>query len=638
LSTSSTTGSLDEEYRMSVEVLTLSGLPVAEAVSAATALLDIDSGGPDRVDRLLVLDDTALLADHLNVYQRIDTSHRVGKLMCVAMGPRPAGERRLRLPGNLGGVQGSPVLWVSRPAGIDWKVAKSLVANRHPGAAPATVDRRHPLVGLLCVPEMFDRVHQTFLDQVAGRVASPGLWLAGEEDETATFAGALAVAIRQVCDPGPGLEGPFAELMPDRAGGARLAEAGPLARYFARVGEADRAATRALERAGGIGGRLKPGGADVPGQVAQVGRALADLRELVDQVLRDANVDGGLGDLTPNQRALVRNAGIAFEAEGAAAASRATLAAGEQSAVLRAVAGSVRGGDSIPSVGERLIATEGGVGRKGSASYRPEVEARCPAAFLASLVTPPPKVPRRGGVAEARHQLGLDGAVRAASALTDLIISVANREWSPGTVTPTELIRAKAALDGSRRALTGFASTAGPSGTRAARLARLGHSLVPALRDLVLRCVAAELSAPSASGPEALRVARDRTAELLREWTGLVREHGVPAQPSFASSGTSGGGAPGGPPVIEDEVARVREALQYPPRDEMWQLCAPADLSALDVDAPTVSVRFASRLARDALAGLPGDEPVWTSSGAFAGVLRLVPLWPGLVSPTWSES
>src|SRR5579859_6774942 len=117
---------------MSVEVLSLSGLSAVEAGQATTALLDIDSGGPDRVDRLLVLDDTAMLAEHLDVYQRIDNSHRVGRLMCVAVGPRPKNERKLRLPGNLGGVQGSPLLWVSRPAGIDWKVAKALMANRHP--------------------------------------------------------------------------------------------------------------------------------------------------------------------------------------------------------------------------------------------------------------------------------------------------------------------------------------------------------------------------------------------------------------------------------------------------------------------------------------------------------------------------
>ena len=617
---------------MSVEVLSLSGLSATEADQAAMALLDIDRGGPDRVDRLLVLDDTAMLAEHLDVYQRIDTAHRVGKLMCVAVGPRPKSERKLRLPGNLGGVQGSPLLWVSRPAGIDWTVTKSLVANRHPGAAPAVMDRRHPLIGLLSVPEMFDRVHQTFIDRVSDRVASPGLWLAGEEDEAATFAGALAVAIRRVCDPGPGLEGPFAELMPDRAGGARLAETGPLSRYFGRVGELDRTATRALERAGGIGGRLRPGGGDVPGLVVKVGQALADLRDLVDQVLQGANVDGGLGELTPGQLTLVHNAGIIFESEGAARGPAARVAA-EQSPVFRAVTGAIRGGDPIPSVGERLIATEHGAGRIGSASYRPEVEARCPSAFLASLAGSPPKVPRRGGSAGARHQLGLAGAAASATALTDLIISVANREWSPAMVSSAELIRAKAALDGTRRALTGFASEAGggQGGTRAARLARLGEGLVPVLRDLVLRSVASELSSPSASGPEALRVARERTAEMLREWTGLVRQHGVTAQPSFATITHDG------PYVIEDDVASVREALLYPVQDEMWQLCAPADLSALDVNAPPVSIRFASRLTKDALSALPGDEPVWTSSGAFAGVLRLVPLWPGLVVPTWSE-
>ena len=38
--------------------------------------------------------------------------------------------------------------------------------------------------------------------------------------------------------------------------------------------------------------------------------------------------------------------------------------------------------------------------------------------------------------------------------------------------------------------------------------------------------------------------------------------------------------------VIEDDVASVREALLYPARDEMWQLCGPGDLGALDVTAP----------------------------------------------------
>jgi hypothetical protein len=69
----------------------------------------------------------------------------------------------------------------------------------------------------------------------------------------------------------------------------------------------------------------------------------------------------------------------------------------------------------------------------------------------------------------------------------------------------------------------------------------------------------------------------------------------------------------------------------------MWQLCGPADLSALDVDAPTLTVRFASGLTRSALRSLPGDEPVWMSSGSFSGILRLVPLRAGVTVQRWSE-
>jgi hypothetical protein len=620
---------------VSVVILSLSGLPAAGAEQAAAALLDIDSGGPDRLERLLVLDDTALLGEHLDVYEQIDTAHRVEKLLCVTVGPRPGDGWRLELPGNLGGVQGSPVLWVSRPAGIDWKMTKELVANRHPGFTPTTVDR-HPLIGLLSVEEMFDRVHQTFLSGVPGRVASPGLWLAEEDDEAATFAGALTVAIRRVCDRGPGLDGPFAELMPDRAGRARLTESGPLARYLSRVGEQDRAARQVLEKITGFGGLLRRGDSEVRGYLAKGSEALTDLRDLVDQVLRDADVAGGVGDLTSNQQSLIRNAGLEFGAEvtlNPAAGSAVYVA--EQSAIYRTIAGAVHGGDPIPPVGERLIATEREVGRKGSAAYRQEIEACCPSSLLAALTSASQKPPRRAGHAETRHELGLDSAMAAAKALADLIVGVANREWSPAAITSGELVRAKAALDGTSRALGGFASEAagGRGGTRAARRARLGESLVPVLRDLVLRVVAAELASPSASGPEALRMAKDRTAAMLTEWTALVQAEGVTARPSFAS-GDDRDAAHG----IEDDVASIRDALLYPVRDEMWQLCSPTDLRALEVDTPTLSIRFASRLTQETLRSLPGDEPVWTSSGSFAGVLRLVPLRAGIAVSTWGKA
>ena len=201
---------------------------------------------------------------------------------------------------------------------------------------------------------------------------------------------------------------------------------------------------------------------------------------------------------------------------------------------------------------------------------------------------------------------------------------------------PRDLAGARAALDGTRKALTEHASLAGSGrgGARGARLARLGESLLPVLCDLVLHAVAPELASPSATGQEALRAAQGKTASMLAEWTRHVQAEGVTARPPFASSS-----AYDAPHVIEDDAADVLEALRYPVRDEMWQLCAPADLSALDVDVPPIPIRFASRLNRDALTGmLPGEEPVWTSSGSFAGLLRLVPLLTGVAQPSWGRT
>ncbi|HEX3966193.1 MAG TPA: hypothetical protein VHZ03_57715 [Trebonia sp.] len=615
---------------MTVEVLSLCGLTLAGAGQAAEAMLDIDSGGPDSIDRLLVLDDTSLLDAHEPAYAYIETVNRVPpeSMLCVLSGPRNGdGGRKLVLPGNLGGTH-TPVLWVSRPAGIEWKVERSAVANRHPGPPLASLDR-HPLIRLLKVDEMFDRVRRAF-QEVPGGVASPGLWLAGAEDEAATFAGALAVAIQATCKSGTGTGAPFGELTPARAGGASLSATGPLARYLDRIAEMNEEATHALAGRGALGGMVRRGDNDVRQYVARVGEALADLAELVAHVLQDGSVAAGTG-LTAGQRGRVRSAGIEFATEAAApGTSQPGVAAAEQSLIYLTVARAIRGGDPLSLVARRLTATEGELVRVGSDKYLPEVANRCPPALLAKLASPPQKLPRRADTAAVRGELGLADADGAAGGLRDLILDVANREWSPAGVTSRQLAGARTALDGARKALTehaGAAPTPGgpgnaPGGARGARITRLGESYLPALHDLALHVVAAELASPSATGQEALRAAHERTSRLVREWTAHVQAHGVAAQPSFVTSGTGGVLY-----VIEDDVASVRDALQYPVTAEMWQLCAPADLGALDVTAAVRSVRFAPRLHRDALIDVvPGEETAWTSSGSFAGLLRLVPL------------
>jgi hypothetical protein len=619
---------------MTVETLLLCGLAAAEAEQAADAMLDLDTG-TGRLERLLVIDDTTRLDEHMPVYQHLVTAKRVEKLMSVAMGPRPGAGLTLELPGNLGGTQDWPVLWVSRPAGISWRVAKAAVANRYPGTVPAALDQ-HPLIRLLSADEMFDRVHRVFLAEVPARVASPGLWLAGADDESAAFAGALALAIRRICDSGPGNSAPFAELLPARAGGAELSETGPLARYLAQLSEMDRAVSGALARAGGLGGLFRRGDSDIQRYVVKAGEALADLRDLIVQVLRQASSAGNSAGLTASQRDLVGNAGLRFEVEATSSSgSGSGQSAVEHSRTYREVAKAIRGGDTIPRVARRLTMTERQAGRRGSASYVPDVEQLCPPTLLARLTDPAPKLPR-GPVAETRHVLGLDEAETAARELTDLVLDVANREWSPSGVSARDLAGARTALDGTRKALTEYATApnAGRAGRRGAQLQRLSERLLPMLCDLVLHVMVQELVSPSATGKEALVSAQGRANAMLAEWARHVQANGVAVQPPFATSAVYDTTS-----VIDDDVATIREALLYPPGDEMWQLCGPKDLGVLDVDVPPIAIRFASRISQEALTGtLPGTEPVWTSSGSYAGVLRLVPLRAGIVSWHWGKA
>jgi hypothetical protein len=613
---------------MTVEILQLSGLKAAEAEQAAKRLLDLRTG-PRDLRNLLVLDDTALLVEHAPVFVRLDTAARVEDMLCVAVGPRAGNDRVLRLPGNLGGVQGSPVVWVSDPDGIDWRVAAAATALGRPLGKASGLEH---LLELLRIEDMFKRVHKTVVDKVPARVASPGLWLAGVDDEAATFAGALAVAIHRLCDPGPGVEGLFPGLLPDQAGGATLADGGRLARYRDEVAESVAAASDTSRKATGLGSMFRHGDGGPQTHIIEAGAALADLRDLVIRLLREASTTG---ELTGNQHRLVSDAGIRFPSGPVPSSSAGTAGSvAEQSRVYRTVAEAIWGGDSLALVARRLTLTERELKHRGSATYLNEVGKRCPQALLDRLADPPKRLARRVG-AEARKELGLDAAIGAAGELEDLVLAVANREWSPAAASPGEVARTRVALDGVSRALAEHADAADGAGqpTRGARLARLGESLMPVLCDLVLRVLAAESAQPSTGGQEAFTAARNGATALLADWVAHVRDHGVLSRPPFATSGGHDAA-----PYVDEDAAEIREALLYRPVQEMWQLCSPEDLSVLNVATMPAVVRFASRLSKHALAGtLPGEEPVWISSGSYAGLLRLVSLRSGYVSSSWAE-
>jgi len=660
---------------MTVEVLRLSGLRGGDADQVVGALLADQRSHPD-LSRLLVIDDTAALIGHSEVFECLLTSRRLDHLLCVAVGPRAGDSREFRFPGNIGGAQGSAVLWVSDPHGIDWRLAASAVAVGHSGNSASGLDH---LIALLSVDEVFDRVCE-IARHLPGGVASPGIRLAGADDEAASFAAALVMVIRRLTTREPGLaagaDEPFKALLGAPAGTVNLAEHGELSRCREDVAASAGTAADAATRWAGVSGMLGSGPPEVRAHVIGTGSALGAFRDRVVRLLRDAHAPGGLTD---KQRGQLTAAGVRLPGPPPAAPGGglgAEVGSG-RSAVYRAIAEAVRGGDPLPRVTKRLNLTASAIHHGGSASYLSQVDQVCAPELLGRLAEPPapPRQPRwwlpAGGALAAllgalaavgwnvaagvavgvitlvlvvtvavlswrtrfgawRRRLALDEAVDSTDALADLIVTVAAREWSGGNVTRDEITRARIALDGVAKRLTEHADAAGDPGrwALASRAARLSESLMPSLRDLVVAALAA--GSASDGGQAAFEQARARTTDLITDWTEYARKHGALAPPPFATSAANDV-----PYADQGEMAEITEAVQYDPHGVMWQLCLAADLSALDVAGTPQVVAFAPRLTRQPLADVLRPDTVWTSSGEHAGLLRLVPLRAGIASTSW---
>ena len=193
--------------------------------------------------------------------------------------------------------------------------------------------------------------------------------------------------------------------------------------------------------------------------------------------------------------------------------------------------------------------------------------------------------------------------------------------------------RLRIALDGAGTTLTDHAAAAGSTGSaaRGARLTRLGESLTPTLRDLVLKVLIDRVRRTQPSAARTPSSAR-ATGPPGCSRTGparCARTECCPGPPFATAS------VPEAPYAGEDDLAEIREAVKYDPAQMMWQLCGPEDLGALDVSVPPPVVWFAPRLNRDMLVGVLPPETAWTSSGSYAGLLRLVPLRAGIASSHW---
>jgi hypothetical protein len=715
-----------------VHVLRLSGLDGCEAMESAGALLT-DRSVPD-LSNLLVIDDTAVLVQHASAFAELLTSRRLSHLLCVAIGPASRGDRLISLPGNISGGQGSAVIWVGDPLGVDWQLATTANAMMRPDGELSGL---HHLIEVLSAPEVFNRVREVMAGLPDG-IASPGLKLDQASEMSSDFPTALATAIRKIIDPQTGQIGQKGLAEPLNGAfttTAALAPNGRLGRARLRCqAEADAAAAAVddVARLGTLAGTIQTF-ADARDQVTVLGEALRDFRDQVSGLFEVAHAPGGL---TERQARRVSESGVQLKSQvQAPQADTADRADGQAPTdpVTRSAVDAVTAGEVLPVIAEQLALAERSLTPRGSRSYLPELEKRCPAALIGRLLLPPampdpqPWLPAVGAIAAglaaadgivgiatgimvalawtglvalsagprsgsalgqirmalaanlaaglagvaigaaASRSAGITGplsltgiavavavmiaaitaswraraavwqrsaapaeAVSAAGLIADLVIMVAGREWAADTATVESVARTKITVEAIGDELTEYADRAGEPGPESSRLAA---SLEPTLRNLVVSVLLARPAAGHSDGQAAYRRVRSTTEELLRHWDATAKDRGPLAKPSFASSSDDEDTR-----AEPEDLSLITLAANADPDGVMWQLCAPADLTMLDVQGPKGVVTFAPAMSESVLSSVLPMDTVWTSSGQYAGLLRLVTLRPGSVLVDWSGS
>ncbi|QXJ21190.1 hypothetical protein AGRA3207_002020 [Actinomadura graeca] len=255
------------------------------------------------------------------------------------------------------------------------------------------------------------------------------------------------------------------------------------------------------------------------------------------------------------------------------------------------------------------------------------------------------------------RESGLDDAPAALADLRDTAARLASG-WSRaarGRGGAADVIRATAALDGVREALRRHAGTHGAPCAResaqegSAQNGRAREELLADVRGHLRRLVLLALEPcwgdPSAGMPHAHQDrARAETAGRIAAWERHVARHGALEPPPFAADAAPSGedaAAPGaagagGPPLSEQDLVALGDAVTHGADAVMWQLLGPGDLPMTRSGDRPACVRFAPLAVRDALAGRCPADTLWVRPSRHAGVLRLVPVRPGLVRPRWS--
>ena len=230
-----------------------------------------------------------------------------------------------------------------------------------------------------------------------------------------------------------------------------------------------------------------------------------------------------------------------------------------------------------------------------------------------------------------RSALAPEEAPGAAERLTSLLLKVAAQEWAISPARLEEVTRVRIVVNAVTGQLADRAHRNGAEPAAERRAIQLGHSLLPVLRDLAINVMVAAATS-GGDGQATFDRARVTTDELMGNWAAHVQEHGPLSPPPFAACLRPDAEYHG-----DGDVEQLIAAVTADPAGVMWQLCAPPDVSALDVAARPQLIAFAPQVTRDAAAGAMPAGTVWTAFGECGGLLRLVPLRDGLVQVSWSS-
>ena len=235
-----------------------------------------------------------------------------------------------------------------------------------------------------------------------------------------------------------------------------------------------------------------------------------------------------------------------------------------------------------------------------------------------------------------RDTLQAEDIGKAAAALTSIVIAASNREWSASESRQDTMITAKAAVDGATSGLQAYQQKLDqdlpPDPIMHSSRPEFDAYVCGALNRLVSNALRPILRASKPGTPrEHEEWARKRVGELLAEWEEHVYNYGPLDLPEFAKGQGAQASA-----LSDNDIAIITTIITDDPRDTMWQLCRSAEIRLLDTGIPKVPcVRFAPETVHESSSGVFSVETIWISSTKHAGMLRLVPVRPGLASRTW---